>query len=312
MTRFETHGRKLLAPFLILLLLLLSGCSSFYFYPRKELVDNPIHRLFAPEDVFFAASDGTKLHGWLIRAQGKERGTLLVLHGNAENLSTHVNSVLWLARSGFNVFIIDYRGYGRSEGVPSLAGVHRDAIAAIDTLFTLPGVDHERVAVLGQSIGGAIALTAVAHSPQKSRIRAIAVDSTFPSYRRIVRDKLSAIFFTWPFQYPISWFFADDFSPERHIAELPPVPILVIHGDQDRVIPLKHGQRLYASLAEPKEFWLVHADHIASFADPEIRRRFVSFLEQAFAVPPQRQPGGVERDESKSAPLQLPASPVID
>ena len=81
--------------------------------------------------------DGLKLHGWHLKAKDKSRGTILQLHGNAENISTHVNSVLWLALEGYDVFNFDYRGYGKSEGSPTLDGVHIDARAALETVLKL-------------------------------------------------------------------------------------------------------------------------------------------------------------------------------
>ena len=80
-----------------------------------------------------------RLHGWFLPAQIPSRGTILFLHGNAENVSTHIGSVAWLPAEGFNVFLIDYRGYGLSEGVPTLDGLHRDVEAAIAKVFTLEG-----------------------------------------------------------------------------------------------------------------------------------------------------------------------------
>ncbi|MGE5190287.1 MAG: alpha/beta hydrolase, partial [Gemmatimonadota bacterium] len=145
----------------------LPGCDSYFFYPTKGDLPNPALEGVAREDVFFRAPDGVTLHGWLLRPEGTPLGTVLFLHGNAENVSTHVNAVLWLVRSGYRVFLFDYRGYGRSEGSPTMAGVHLDALAAIDALFGMKEVDGDRIVVLGQSLGGAVAVYAVAHSPHK-------------------------------------------------------------------------------------------------------------------------------------------------
>jgi fermentation-respiration switch protein FrsA (DUF1100 family) len=235
--------------------------------------------VYAPENIFFKTPEGLTLHGWFLRTHAKAQGSILVLHGNAENLSTHVNSVLWLVDKGFNIFIFDYQGYGRSQGEPTIAGVHRDAEAALETLLSMPQVDKEQIIVLGQSIGGAIAVYTVANTPYKDRIAALVIDSAFSSYRRIAREKLAQVFITWPFQYPLSLFFNDDYSPVKWIKKVAPVPLLIIHGEQDPVVPGHHGQMLYDTALQPKDFWKTTVPgHVSSFADEGVREKLVGYL----------------------------------
>ena len=93
------------------------------------------------KDIRFESADGVPLHGWLLCPRKESpRGTILFLHGNAENISTHVQSVLWIVDAGYEVFAFDYRGYGWSGGKPDIPGVHRDARAAAAKLLSLPGV----------------------------------------------------------------------------------------------------------------------------------------------------------------------------
>jgi uncharacterized protein len=272
-------SRNVIIPLLLIFLLCCTGCESLFFYPRKQLVDNPVAQLFSPKDIRFKAPDGVGLHGWFFSAGPNAKGTVLVLHGNAENLSTHVNSVLWLVKGGFNLFIFDYRGYGRSEGIPSIPGVHLDAQAALMTLLAMPEVDGKQVVILGQSLGGAISVYTVANFLQKERIAALVIDSAFSSYRGIARDKLAEHFITWPFQYPLSLFFNDAYSPAQWIKKASPVPILILHGEQDPVVPIRHGRILYETAVQPKEFWETTAPgHIQAFADEGVRRQLVKYL----------------------------------
>lgn len=272
--------------FILALLLLLSceGCTSIFFSPReKEFFQNPWVTFYAPEDVFFKTPDGLILHGWFLNAHNGVDGTVLVLHGNAENVSTHVNSTLWLVDEGFNVFIFDYRGYGRSQGSPTIEGVHVDAEAALETLLAMPGVDKDRIIVMGQSIGGAIAVYLVAHSPYKDRVKALILDSPLASYRRIAREKIAGSIIGWPFQYPLSWLVNDDYSPVKFIKNVSPVPVVIIHGERDRVVPLHHGRLLYDAASEPKEFWqTTPRGHVYSFSDEKIREKLVHYLLNLF------------------------------
>lgn len=270
---------------LLLLFFLCSGCSSLLFYPQRQLVDNPLLVRFPAEDITFRSSDGVRLHGWFLRPSGAPRGSILVLHGNAENISTHVNSVLWLVQEGFAVFIFDYRGYGLSEGQPAIHGVHRDAGAALATLLELPGVDRRRVAVLGQSLGGAVAIHLVATTPHRKEVRALVVDSSFADYRLIAREKLGGFFLTWPFQYPLSLLFNNDYSPLRFVGEVAPVPLIIIADEKDPIVPSCHGRLLREAAGPAAELWTTSGlGHVGSFADPKLRRALVERLERFFAA----------------------------
>ena len=264
---------------IILLSLLLSGCSSLFFHPSRDVQEGPAVKLFSHRDVVFQATDGMVLHGWYFPAENA-RGSILALHGNAQNLSTHVNSVLWLVKEGYNLFIIDYRGYGWSGGEPSLAGAHLDADAALEKLFSLPETDPDRVVVLGQSLGGSIAIYTVTHSAHKDRIRALVIDSAFSSYRLIAREKLGSFWLTWPFQYPLSWTINDGYSAVRWIAKVSPMPVLILHGLDDTVVPTHHGRLLNDAAREPKGLWLTaRPGHVQSFGDEAVRSQLVRYLE---------------------------------
>jgi len=277
-------------PFLAILTLALSasGCGSSFFYPMRDHVPVPGLDNIARQDVRFASEDGVPLHGWLLSPRDRvSRGTILFLHGNAENISTHVQSVLWLVREGYTVFAFDYRGYGWSGGeAPDIPGVHRDARAALSKILSLPGVSADRLVVFGQSLGAAISVHTVATAPADRRPRALILDSPFAGYRRIVRDKLSSMVVTWPLAWPVSGFFDDEYSPERWIGKIAPVPVIVIHGTADRVVPYAHGKMLYDLASDPKGIWTVEGGgHATALRNPEVRGQFLAFL--ASVLPPE-------------------------
>lgn len=278
-TRFAAHHVFLrLIP--ILALLFLGGCTYLFFKPGKQFIEDPEIQKFSPEDVYFKSSDGTRLHGWYFRSPGEDRGTILVCHGNVQNISTHVKLDLWLIKAGYSLFIFDYRGYGKSEGDPDVRGVNLDAEAAIETVLTkIPRTGNDKLIVFGKSLGGAVAVYAVAHSRYRNRIKALVLDSAFSSYRGIAREKIAASIIGWPFQYPLSFLVRDGFSPVDFIKQISPVPVLIMHGYRDEIVPPHHGRILYEAADEPKQFWELRIPgHVKSWTDEATRKRLLRYL----------------------------------
>jgi fermentation-respiration switch protein FrsA (DUF1100 family) len=271
-----------------LMTVVLAGCNGLFFFPYRAQVRTPDTLGLAYEDVYFPASDGSRLHAWFLPAGAPAQGTVLFLHGNAENISTHIMSVRWLPARGFNVFLPDYRGYGESAGEPSLDGIQDDVDSALRTLLARPGVEPNRIVVFGQSLGGSIAVYNVAHSPYRRHIRGLAVESAFASYRGIAREKLAAFWLTWPLQYPLSWLVSDRYIPEHAVADISPIPLLIIQGDRDPIVPVGHARKLFKLAREPKQLWIVPGGgHIQAFEYPGYRDRFVRWLERVLSDPPE-------------------------
>ena len=147
---------------------------------------------------------------------------------------------------GFNVLVLDYRGYGKSAGSPSLAGAQLDVDAALRTLLERREVDPKRIVLFGQSLGGALALHYAARGPRRDALRAVIADSAFSDYRAIVREKLAGFFLTWPFQWLPAFTVDNDYSPlTLRSQSVSPLPLLLIHGQRDTIVPPEHSERLY-------------------------------------------------------------------
>lgn len=267
--------RKVLAA--ALLLFSAAGCGSVFYQPSSAVYYDPVEEGYDVEDVFFESIDGTPLHGWLFSPpQGKKpRATVVHFHGNAENITSFYRASAWMAKEGFEVFIFDYRGYGRSRGQPSAEGVNYDGISALRWA-------HERmergrspgIVVLAQSLGGAIALRALRHYPHRSRLKAVIIDSAFVDYQSIAREKLSNVWLTWPLQWLAYPLVSNEYSPKADVGGLGPVPLLVVHGDNDMVVPTHHGLELYGLAKGPKDLWVVRGgSHIDAFFDPDSKYR---------------------------------------
>ena len=272
---------------LTLLLFSLSSCTALFFQPQSQHVLTPERLGLEYEDIYFNSIDGLTLHGWYLPAPASARGTVLFLHGNGENISTHIAGIYWLPSRGYNVFIFDYRGYGRSEGIPDVEGALADVESALQTLVARTDIDSDRIVVLGQSLGGALAISAVAQSPLRNHVRAVISDSAFSSYRTIIREKMSDFFLTWPFQW-VPWLTMDDkYSPVDTTPMLSPIPLLILHSEQDPIIPVHHATRLYESAREPKELWILPAGaHIEALTHKANQEKLVNYLERIMPAPP--------------------------
>ena len=259
------------------------GCSRPFFHPETGLRGTPDQIGFAYQDVAFASEDGVRLRGWLVRAHpGPARATVVFLHGNAENVSTHLGNVLWLCSAGFDVFLFDYRGFGLSDGSPDLTGVGNDAVAALHAIRSQPGVDPERILVFGQSLGASIALSAVARTLPQAPVVALIADSAVADWQLVARQALARWWLTWPLQWPLSLMAPSEPNPLRAAASLGDLPLLFVAGDADEVVPPEHSRRLQAAAGPHAELWIAPgASHIATFSNPLWRLRLVVWIEAA-------------------------------
>lgn len=253
---------------LMLSLLGLTGCAnSLFYYPDRVDYEPRLTEAIPHEDVWIDSSDDVRLHGWFLKARGTARATVVYLHGNAQNLTAHAAYVDWLPAAGYNVLIPDYRGYGMSTGQPSREGLLADALSSWRYARSRPDVDPEKLILFGQSLGGANAL-ALAGREKLPGLRAVIADSAFSSYSRIGREKILQIpvlgYLLWPFSPLIV---SGGLSPEPVVKRISPVPLLLIHGDHDSVVPASHSERLYDRAGVPKLLWTVHGGgHTEAFS----------------------------------------------
>lgn len=264
---------------ILLLTLLLAGCTGVFFQPMQPWVRTPQTVGLAYEDLRLPTADGLTLSAWFLPSRTPAKGTILFLHGNAQNISTHLASVYWLPERGFNVLLLDYRGYGASQGQPSVPGAQQDIDSAMRYLVARRDIDPRRIVVLAQSLGGALGLHYLAHSGYRQHLRGAVIDSAFTSYRDIAGEKLRGSWLTWPLSWPLALTVTDDYRPLDAAPLVAPIPLLILHGDRDEVIPVQHARRLYEAAREPKQLWIIEgAAHIQSLEQPDVRDRLVTWL----------------------------------
>jgi len=216
--------------------------EQFIFFPAvyPDGVYEAEQRALRPEDHWFKTEDDVQLHGWFLRSPDAS-GTILLFHGNAGNLSHRGEILRRLHSTGLNVFIFDYRGYGRSEGTPDEEGVYADGRAAVRYVKTLAGINSRQLFFLGSSLGGAVAIDVATDHPPIGLI----LESTFSSARDVASS-------AYPF-LPVQFLLRTRFESESKIRDLH-IPLLFFHGTDDAVIPYRLGRKLFDAANPPKQF----------------------------------------------------------
>lgn len=210
------------------------------FFPTSDLAYTPADLGLAYEDVRLQTSDGVTIHGWMVPCDASDV-TLLFLHGNAGNIGDRVENVRRLHEIGLQVFILDYRGYGLSEGSPSEQGLYKDAQAAYAYLLSRDDVNKERIAIFGRSLGGAVAVDLASRVP----CRRLILESTFTSAADMAGHILPIL--------PIGRLVTERFDSASKIDKVR-APLLQFHGTQDEIVPYQLGRKLHALAPDPKEF----------------------------------------------------------
>ena len=221
---------------------------NFIFFPERELAGTPADYGLRFEDVSFAAADGISLHGWFIH--GRTDVTWLWFHGNAGNISDRLDNIAVLHdRLGVNIFIFDYRGYGRSEGRASEKGIYMDAEAALSYLRTRDDIDHSKIVLFGRSLGCAVAVEVAA----SRETYAVILESPFTSTRAMARRSYPLL--------PLGLLITTRLDSLAKIDKVR-APLLVLHGDADQTVPIELGRELFDAANEPKRFHVIEgADH---------------------------------------------------
>jgi uncharacterized protein len=223
------------------------------FYPTKQLASFPDRAGLGFKDIFFKAADNVELNGWFIPWKDAKY-TILFSHGNAGNISHRIEKLKFFNKLGYNVFIFDYEGYGKSQGKPSEKNLYRDVTAAYGYLLS-SGITQEQIIGYGESIGGAV----IVDLASRKSIKAIILDSTLTSVKDMIKD-------VYPF-LPY-WVFSSRFDSEAKISNIK-IPKLIIHSQDDEIIPFKLGKKLYEASVEPKEFLKIQGGHNSNFFESE-------------------------------------------
>ena len=252
-TRLGALSIRVALVALILLAVALSARQAklldrhFVYFPESAIARTPSDIDLDYDDVFFSTSDGVRLNGWFV--PGKSEMTLLWFHGNAGNISHRLDNILLLHRRlGVNVFIFDYRGYGRSEGRASEHGIYLDAEAAIEYVVSRGDVNPEKELLLfGRSLGASVAV----EMATRHQARALILESAFTSIRAMAKSAYPYL----PVGILTSLIQAryDSLSKIGNVR----TSLMVLHGDIDEIVPIELGRELFDAANEPKRFYAI-------------------------------------------------------
>jgi len=262
-----------------------SCCDRLFYYPDHIEHSDPAQQGVRFERVTFTSEDGTRLSGWFFPAAGPAKGTIVHCHGNAQNITSHWRGGDFLPERGFHLLVFDYRGYGASDGSPTRRGTVMDARAAVAYVRGRPDVDPRRVALFGQSLGGAVAVVVAAGDP---RIKGAVIDSAFTSYQAEAAHVLRRTVLLYPLAWPLSRLLVSSgLDPIDCVDRISPRPLLFVHGTRDRVVPPEMSRELAARAKEPKQLWLAEgATHIAALFQQrqDYVRTVGGFFDKVFAA----------------------------
>ncbi|ARV63011.1 phospholipase [Nostocales cyanobacterium HT-58-2] len=249
--------------------------SRFIFFPSRVIETTPEFFHLSYEDVWLRVPSKSgkveRIHGWWIKASQPNAKVVLYLHGNAINIGANVAHAHRFHQMGFSVLLIDYRGYGRSEGrFPNESRVYLDAATAWNYLIDQRQIPPSQIFIYGHSLGGAIAIDLAVKHPNAA---GLIVECSFTSIEKVIAYRNNF----WMF--PVNKILTQHFDSIRKVPNLK-IPVLFIHGTADVIVPAFMSQDLYAAAPEPKKLVLVPgaAHNNVTEVAPSVYWQAVQFL----------------------------------
>lgn len=270
-------AKKIIMNVLFSLLLLTIALSFILVYanthpPRYTLHVAPSEYQAVYETISFVSEDGVPLKGWLVKPSHPRAKSpaIIICHGVGANKSDFTELAASLVRRGYVVLLFDFRAHGESSGSRTSLGYHeqKDVLAALSILKAREEIDLRHIGIYGFSMGGS---TAILTAAQSGAFSAVVADSAFTSLKDQARTAVTSFYHlpSFPFLHlaiiGYELYFqtrVENVAPINVIAKISPVPVLIIAGEEDRLIPAENGQKLFAAAGEPKELWIIPgADH---------------------------------------------------
>lgn len=247
----------LVACYALACLAVYAGANKLIYFPGPPPTTEPKDHGLEGRTVLLKSSDGLRLWSWLVPVE-HPRGVVILLHGNAGTRAERAGYAKAFGAMGLTTLILDYRGYGGSDGSPDEAGTYLDAEAAYEYVTRALAFQPGQILVFGESLGGAVAVELAL----RRTVGGVFLQDTFTSIADI-----GAPLYPW---LPIRWLARGRYETLAKIAAVP-VPLMILHSKDDEVVPFAHGERLFAAANQPKTFLETRGSHdgCAFFVDPE-------------------------------------------
>ena len=243
--------------------------DRFFHHPTQTIYELPEWCGLSYQEVWIPTPDGLRLHGWFFLAQGQPLGTVVHCHANAGNISGHFQFVGWLPAYGWNVLCFDYRSFGRSasNGRVTREGTIVDTHAAIDYAQRHDTGNPPRIVLLGQSLGGVLALVAAS---QRNDLAAVVAEGPFSSYQQAAYDVCRRTWWLWSVAWPVSrWLISGGLDPIDCVDRIGPIPKLFVCGTADPIVNHHQTLALYERAGQPKDCWIIqNGGHIDALLAP--------------------------------------------
>jgi fermentation-respiration switch protein FrsA (DUF1100 family) len=217
---------------------------SLIFFPEKELWAFPSDGGMEYQDVYLRCQDKVTIHGWFI--PGREERVMLFFHGNGGNISHRIEKIRLLCHPHISSLMVDYHGYGLSHGEPSEEACYLDALASWDYLIQERHFHPKQIVLFGESLGGSVAIDLAV----KGEVGAVILESTFTNMGVVIER----------FVPGTENYLKGKFNSLSKISKVR-VPLLILHGDEDELVPYELGQELFKEANEPKEFFTIQGAH---------------------------------------------------
>ena len=238
------------------------------YFPDRERVAPATVGLAKVEELTFPSGDGVDLIAWF-KAPAEGRATILFFTGNAGSAAWRSERIGHYASRGYGFLILNYRGYGGSGGSPSEGGLIADGLAAVDQLVQR-GIAPGAIVLYGESLGAGVAVQVAT----RHVFKAVVLEAPFTSAVDVAAK-------AYPF-LPARWLMHDRFVSVEHIGGVTS-PVLIVHGEQDNLIPVSFGRRLFEAANEPKSLMVVPGTGHNDLDRPEVRDRIERFIEDPAA-----------------------------
>ena len=267
---------KIRIPLLIIMIFILSGCSQKSIFPTDtEKYDCVANYKYEYKEHKFHSEDNTTLYGLHIKTPRSSKGLIVLANGMYQNMSIRFTYWLWAIDAGYDLFIFDYRGYGKSHGEADMFGFRDDVTAALEYAHTLD--EDKPIVLVGQSMGGTFVIDALALK-EYDYVSLAVIDSTFITFSSVMSSFMLRSVILIPFSWLPYIVTPDELNSIDNIQKVT-VPILFISGDEDRIVDHGNTRDLYDKSTAEKSIWIVKdAGHVKSFNHLQVQEDFLKIL----------------------------------